>query len=160
MKSAVRAIHHDSSGGPEKDLIFRRHQVGSPQEYSTRTIGPALFRAAFQHLLKRILQILPVALAVLVQDDEIEREPFPTKVLVRFQQIAEKRELDGVSNLRQYDGNVARDSVLPQFRLAASIGVYRLGRSQTRIAVHESSAETLKPHRVVDGQPEVPQLDL
>ena len=49
---------------------------------------------------------------------------------------------------------------LPELRLPAAVSGHGVDRSQARVAVQQAAGEALKAHRVLDGQPEVPQFDL
>ena len=110
--------------------------------------------------MQRLLQVLPVAGAMLVEHDEIERQSLGAQVLVRLEQIAEERQLGAVGESRQQHGSVAGDAVLPQFGLAAAVRQDGVAGAQPGIGVEQAAAEALEQDRVVDGEAEVPQLDL
>src|SRR6185503_15962973 len=107
-----------------------------------------------------VLQVLPVADALLVQDDQIEVKALGPKVLVRAKQLLEEPEIGGGRKARERDRHITGDAVLPQRGLSAAAAVDGLGGAETRIAIQHPAAQTLEPNRVVDAQPEMPHLDL
>ena len=160
IEPALRRVHDGSRRGLEQRLILGRHEIGPAQEHTARLVGPSMFGAALQHLHERLLEVLTVAGAVLVEHDEIERQSLGAQVLVRLEQIAEERELGSVGETRDQHGSVARDAVLPQFGLAAAVRLHGVARAQAGIGVEQPASQALEQDRVVDRESEVPQLDL
>ena len=95
-----------------------------------------------------------------VQHDEIERHALAAQVLVRLEQVGEERQLGAVLDRGEQDREVAGDAVLPQLRLSATVLLHGILRSQARIAEEQTAREPLEAQRVLDGEAEVPQLDL
>ena len=96
-----------------------------------------------------------------VQHDEVEEHALAAQVFVRLEQVGEERELGAVLDLRRAGSGGrprCRTSTAPtvreRFFCTAS------GRSQARIAEEQTTREPLEAQRVLDGQAEVPQLDL
>ena len=143
-----------------RQLILDGHQVRPAHEDAARAIDPRLLGTAFDHLLDGILQIHPVGGAVRVQHDEIERHALAAQILVGLEQVGEEWKLAAVLDRGEEDREVARDAVLPQFRLSAAVLLHGLLRSQARIAKEQPAGESLEAQRVLDGEAEVPQLDL
>ena len=79
LQVAVGAVHHHARGRAQQELVLGRHQIRPAQEDTARPVDPRLLGAALDDLLQRVLQILPVARAVLVQHDEIEGRPLPRR---------------------------------------------------------------------------------
>ena len=160
MEAALRRVHHRPCRRLEQRLILRRHQVGAAQEHAAGLVGPSVLGAALQHVLQRLLKVLAIAGAVLVEDDEIEGQPFGAQVFVGLEQIAEERQLGPVGESRQQDG------VSPEMPYFQSSGwPWRfawdgVGGAQPRIGIQQASGETLEEDGVIHGQAEVAQLDL
>ncbi len=95
-----------------------------------------------------------------MSDDEVEGEALEPQVLVRLEQLAHERDGVAVHDVHEQDGQIAGDAVLPQIRLAEAVADQRVAQAQARVAVEQAAGQALELQRVVEGQPEVAQLDL
>ncbi len=123
-------------------------------------VVPQLLRTAVHQLLQRFVQGMDVAGRMVVEDDEVEREAFEPQILVRLQELDDERRRILAGDADEQNRKIPGDTVLPQLALASSVLLDGVPVAQPRVAREQAAPEALKRDRVLDGQVEVPQLDL
>ena len=81
----------------------------------------SLLRTAVDQLLQRLVQGLEVAGRMVVEDDEVERQPLQAQILVRFQELDDQRRRILAGDADEQDRQISGDAVLPQVALAAPV---------------------------------------
>ena len=98
---------------------------------------------------------------MLVEDDEVERQPLEAQVLVRLQELDDQRRGRLAADPDQQDRKIPGNAVFPELALTAAGSPRPRPAWRSRVSPDEqAAAETLERDRVFDGQIEVPQLDL
>ena len=111
--------------------------------------------------LERVLEVLGVRRALLVEDHEVDVEELQPPVLVRAEQLPDDVEVIGLVDPDQDDRQVARDAVGPQAGCAPLVaGQQARRRSERRVGVEDPVGQALEEMGLVRLDPEVMELDL
>ena len=111
--------------------------------------------------LQRVLEILSVRDAVLVDDDEVDVEQLQPPVLVRPEQLADEVDVRGVVDPHEDDREVPGDAVRPQSGRPALVPGQQGGRRpKRRIRVEDPVGEALEEMGLVGLDAQVVELDL
>ena len=111
--------------------------------------------------LERIVEILGVGGAVLVEDHEVDVEELQPPVLVRTEQLTNDVEVLGFVDPHHDDGQVARDAVGPQAGCPPLVtGQQARRRPQRRVRVEDPIGEALEQRGLVGLDPQVMELHL
>ena len=155
--------------GPRRGLQQRPVLGGDPvaaQDVDAAATSVALGRedrlAGPDERLERVLQVLRVRRAVLVEDHEVDVEELQPPVLVGAEQLADDAEVLELVDPHQDDRQVARDAVRPRARVrrGALLREQVRRRPQRRIRVEDPVGEALEEVRLVGVDAEVMELHL
>ena len=119
-----------------------RDLLGGAQQDPAGPLEHARFDARGDHVHQRVVQVLPVAAALLVPDHEVGRHALHAPVGVRLHRLARELQVRGVADLHHHDRQVARDRVRPKARLRLAVARdERRVRAQRRMAVEDASEQ-------------------
>jgi hypothetical protein len=88
-----------------------------------------------------VVQGLPVDRDVLVQDDQLGRQPLHAPVGVRLDQLPDDLDLLRVADVEQDDRRVARNAVAPKAALAAPVAAQHAGPPAGRVGVDQGAGQ-------------------
>ena len=107
------------------------------------------------------LKLLPIAVAILVPDHQIHRQPLEAPVGVRLHELAHEFDMGGVGNLQQHDRQVTGDCVAPEAGLPATVfDQDARGRAQRCVGVNDRAGEAAVELRIGFGGVELPEHHL
>ena len=111
--------------------------------------------------LERILEVLGVRGAMLVENHEIDVQELQPPVLVRAEQLPDDIQVLGLVDPNHDDGQVAGDPVGPQAADPSLVAGQEAGRgAEGRVRVDDPIGQALEKVRLVGLDPEVMELDL
>ena len=162
---AAPAAQQDGPGGRLEERAVLGGELVAAQD-----VDPAVARMALvdqgglarpHEGLERVLEVLGVGGAVLVEDHEVDVEELQPPVLVGAEQLPDDVEVLGLVDPHQDDGQVARDAVGPQAgRPALVAGQQARRRPQRRVRVEDPVGQALEEVGLVGLDPQVVELDL
>ena len=154
--------------GPGRGLEERAVLGGEP--VAAQDVHPAAARMALvgqgglarpHQGLERVVEVLGVGGAVLVEDHEVDVEELQPPVLVRTEQLPDDVEVLGLVDPHHDDGQVARDAVGPEAGRSPLVAGQQAGRRpQRRVRVEDPVGQALEEVGLVGLDPEVVELDL
>ena len=142
----------------QQDAILVGDLLRAPHEDAARPVHHVRFDAGGDQSHDLVLQHLPVAAAILVPDDEIDRQALQPPVRVRLDQPPHEVDVVGVADLQQHDRQVARDRVAPQAGLTAPVAHQHAALGpQRRIGIDHGARQPRVELRVGLGGVDLPQ---